>query len=291
MFARLVHDWSRRSNGPFVRMNCAAIPEGLLESELFGHEKGAFTSAVSHRIGRFETAHRGTIFLDEVGEIPLSLQPKLLRVLQEHEFERLGSTRTMRVNVRVIAATNKGLNRLVENGQFRADLFYRLNVFPIELPPLRQRREDIPPLVSHFVEKAAERIRRPAPDIPPAAMAAMIDHPWPGNVRELENFIERAVILSSNGVLQIPPLKANIQTAQAMRQECATLYNIEREHIIHVLETTGWVIGGRHGAAAKLGLPRTTLISKMKRLEIAHERKTPSGRTVRQEVDPTPCFE
>src|SRR5207244_10337925 len=194
----------------------AATPSGLLESELFGHEKGAFTGAIMRKAGRFEVADKGTLFLDEVGDIPLELQPKLLRVLQEHEFERLGSTRTTRVDVRVIAATNQGLNRLVETGQFRADLFYRLNVFPIELPPLRQRREDIPPLVNHFVKKAAERIRRPAPDIPPAAMAAMIDHAWPGNVRELENFIERAVILSSNGVLQIPPLKANIQTAQAM---------------------------------------------------------------------------
>jgi formate hydrogenlyase transcriptional activator len=276
LFARLVHDWSRRSNEPFVRMNCAAIPEGLLESELFGHERGAFTGAVGHRIGRFEAAHRGTIFLDEVGEIPLSLQPKLLRVLQEHEFERLGSTHTKRVDVRVIAAANQALSRLVEAGEFRADLFYRLNVFPIELPPLRQRREDIPTLVHHFAKKAAERIHRPVPDVPPVAMAAMIDHPWPGNVRELENFIERAVILSPDGVLQIPPLKTKIQAAQA-QQGCATLYSFEREHIIHVLETTGWVVGGRHGAAAKLGLPRTTLIAKMKRLKIAQKRSTTWG--------------
>jgi formate hydrogenlyase transcriptional activator len=286
LFARLVHDWSRRSNEPFIRMSCAAIPEGLLESELFGHEKGAFTSAVCQRIGRFEAAHRGTIFLDEVGEIPLSLQPKLLRVLQEHEFERLGSTHTMRVDVRVIAATNRSLGRLLETGQFRADLFYRLNVFPIELPPLRERPEDIPPLVRHFAKKAAERIHRPVPDVPPLAMAAMVDHPWPGNVRELENFIERAVILSPNGVLRIPPLNAKIQEARAILPESATLYNMERKHIIHILETTGGVIGGRHGAAIKLGLPRTTLISKMKRLEIAQERNRPWERSVRQQVNP-----
>ena len=268
LFASLIHDLSRRAGGPFIRLNCAAIPEGLLESELFGHEKGAFTSAFAQRIGRFEAANHGTLFLDEIGDIPLNLQSKLLRVLQEQEFERLGSTRTIRVNVRVIAATNRDLSELVEQQMFRMDLFYRINVFPITLPPLRERREDIARLARHFVLDAAARMRRPIPTIPPKAIQALIDHSWPGNVRELQNFIERAVIVSQNGVLSIPPFerKRNIS------DRGNTLNEVERDHILQMLDKTGWVLGGPAGAAHHLGLKRTTLISKLKRLGIRHAR-------------------
>jgi formate hydrogenlyase transcriptional activator len=268
LFASLLHDMSRRAGGPFIRLNCAAIPEGLLESELFGHEKGAFTGAVAQRVGRFEAANHGTLFLDEIGDMPLSLQSKLLRILQEQEFERLGGTRTMRVNVRVIAATNQDLSKLVEEQMFRMDLFYRINVFPIHLPPLRERREDIARLARHFTQEVAARMHGPVPTIPPAAMQTMMDHSWPGNVRELQNVIERAVILSENGVLSIPPLEAkrNILSSQVG----ATLNDVERDHILQVLDKTGWVLGGRAGAAQYLGLKRTTLISKMKRLGIRH---------------------
>jgi len=206
LFARLVHELSGRRGGPFVSLNCAAMPDGLLESELFGHEKGAFTSAIAQRIGRFEAANRGTLFLDEIGDIPLVLQPKLLRVLQEQEFERLGSCRTLRVDVRVIAATNRDLSSMVDKREFRNDLFYRLNVFPILLPPLRERREDIAPLTHHFVNKVAERMRKPISSIPQEAMEAMMNHSWPGNVRELQNFLERAVILAEGGVLRTSTL-------------------------------------------------------------------------------------
>jgi formate hydrogenlyase transcriptional activator len=264
LFAGLIHELSRRSNGPFIRLNCAAIPEGLLESELFGHEKGAFTSAIAQRIGRFEAANQGTLFLDEIGDIPISLQTKLLRVLQEREFERLGSARTMRVDVRVIAATNKNLSELVAEQTFRMDLFYRLNVFPITLPPLRDRREDIPGLVQHFVDNAAANIQRPIRTITCDAMRTLMDHHWPGNVRELQNVIERAVILSEEGILRIPRL----ERMRAVESSQSTLNEMERDYIWKVLDETNWVIGGPRGAARRLGLPRTTLISKMKKLGV-----------------------
>ncbi len=271
LFARLIHEQSQRSTGPFVRLNCAAIPDGLLESELFGHEKGAFTSAVTQRTGRFEAAHRGTLFLDEIGEIPPSLQPKLLRVLQEQEFERLGSSRTVSVDVRVIAATNRDLTTLVEQKTFRMDLFYRLNVFPLTLPPLRDRREDIPNLVRHFASGASARMRRPIRSIPPETIQTLMQHCWPGNVREMQNVIERAVILAEDGVLRVPLFepKRDVQTAPSSG---ATLSEVERDYIVHVLDETGWLIGGPSGAARYLGLPRTTLISKMRRLGIQHGR-------------------
>lgn len=264
LFAGLIHELSRRSQGPFIRLNCAAIPEGLLESELFGHEKGAFTGAVAQRVGRFEAANHGTLFLDEIGDIPFNLQAKLLRVLQEQEFERLGSSRTIRVDVRVIAATNRDLSRLVEEKTFRMDLFYRLNVFPITLPPLRARSEDIPRLAQHFIDDAAQRMQRPIRAIPPEAMQALMDHYWPGNVRELQNCIERAVILSQDGVLRIPPFEPR-RSVLGMPFG-GTLEDAERDHILQTLGETGWVLGGSAGAARRLGLPRTTLISKMKKL-------------------------
>ena len=271
LFAGLIHELSRRSDGPFIRLNCAAIPEGLLESELFGHEKGAFTSDIAQRIGRFEAANQGTLFLDEIGDVPLSLQTKLLRVLQEREFERLGSARTMRVDVRVIAATNKNLEAMLADGSFREDLYYRLNVFPITLPPLRDRREDIPCLAWHFVRNAAARFKRPIRTIPSDAMQTLLDHHWPGNVRELQNVIERAVILSEEGILRIPRLERmrDVESSQS------TLNEMERNYIWKVLDETNWVIGGPSGAARRLGLPRTTLISKMKKLGV---RPRPSAR-------------
>jgi formate hydrogenlyase transcriptional activator len=271
LLAGLVHELSRRRGGPFIRLNCAAIPEGLLESELFGHEKGAFTSAIAQRVGRFESAHRGTLFLDEIGDIPASLQPKLLRVLQEQEFERLGSTRTLRVDVRVIAATNRNLAKLVEEQAFRMDLFYRLSVFPITLPALRDRHEDIPCLVRHFVAKAAARMQRTIRAIPSEAMRAMTEYSWPGNVRELQNLIERAVILSEDGVLRVPRLDMAREAASA-HSAGETLSEVERDHILQVLDDSDWVVGGPSGAARRLGLPRTTLISKMKKLRIPHSR-------------------
>lgn len=269
LFGRLIHNLSGRRGGPLVSLNCAAIPEGLLESELFGHERGAFTSAIAQRTGRFEAANRGTLFLDEIGDIPLALQPKLLRILQEQEFERLGSNRTIRVDVRVIAATNKTLSNLVEEGKFRADLFYRLNVFPIVLPPLRERREDIPDLVHHLVMKAAERMRKPIRRIPAEAMEVMIDYSWPGNIREPQNFVERAVILAEDGVLRISTLEFKAMSSSA-QFGAGTLCEVQRERILQVLEETNWVIGGLRGAAAVLGLPRTALIAKMRKLGISH---------------------
>ena len=239
--------------------------------KLFGHEKGAFTSAVAQRTGRFEAAHGGTLFLDEVGEIPPSLQPKLLRVLQEQEFERLGSSRTVSVDVRVIAATNRDLATLVEEKTFRMDLFYRLNVFPITLPPLRERREDIPSLIRHFASQAAMRMRRPIRSISPETLQALEQHSWPGNVRELQNVIERAVILAVDGVLRVPFFepKRDIQTATASG---TTLQEMERDYIVQVLNKTRWQVGGPSGAARYLGVQRTTLISKMRRLGISHGR-------------------
>jgi formate hydrogenlyase transcriptional activator len=276
LFASLIHNQSNRRNKPFIRLNCAAMPEGLIESELFGHEKGAFTSAITNRVGRFESANGGTLFLDEIGDIPLSLQPKLLRVLQEQEFERLGGNRTLRVNVRVVAATNRNLAALVHERQFRSDLFYRLNVFPIELPPLRERLEDIPLLVRHFVNKAAVRMGKPIPLVPPDVMEAMTAYPWYGNVRELQNFIERAVILSQNDILQIST-KELTRESRAVDRQGGTLGQIERNHIVHTLEESSWVIGGRRGAATRLGLPRTTLISKMRKLGISRSENTRSA--------------
>jgi formate hydrogenlyase transcriptional activator len=259
VIAQAIHTYSRRRDRPFVKLNCAAIPLGLLESELFGHEKGAFTGAVGQKIGRFEAANGGTLFLDEIGDIPLELQAKLLRVLQEQEFERLGSTYTHRVNVRVVAATNQDLATLVAEKRFRMDLYYRLNVFPVALPPLRRRTEDIPMLVAHFVRKYSERMAKQIGKIGSAAMDELVRYPWPGNVRELQNFIERAVILTNGDVLQLSELPSNPMLPTGP----ATLADAERDHILNALEESNWVVGGASGAAARLGVKRTTLISKM----------------------------
>jgi formate hydrogenlyase transcriptional activator len=276
LIARAIHHLSARRERTLVKVNCAAIPTGLLESELFGHEKGAFTGAIAQRIGRFELAHRGTIFLDEVGDIPLELQPKLLRVLQEQEFERLGSVRTTRVDVRVVAATNVDLAQKVAANQFRSDLYYRLNVFPIMIPPLRERKEDIPLLVRYFAQKYARRMKKPIDAIPMKAMAALIDYHWPGNVRELENFVERSVILSHGAELQIPlaELRGRLNlpatvSPNASSAGIATLEHAEREHIIRALREAEWIVGGPKGAANRLGMKRTTLQSRIKKLGIA----------------------
>ena len=244
-----------------MKLNCAAIPLGLLESELFGHEKGAFTGAVAQKIGRFEAANGGTLFLDEIGDIPLELQAKLLRVLQEQEFERLGSTYTHRVNVRVVAATNQDLAALVAEKRFRMDLYYRLNVFPINIPPLRQRLEDIPMLVAHFVRRYAERMAKRIETITSDAMEALVRYPWPGNIRELQNIIERAVILTKGDVLHLSALPSS----PAVSTEPVTLEEAERDHILNALRESNWVVGGATGAAARLGVKRTTLISKMRK--------------------------
>ena len=270
LIARAVHRMSRRKERAFVKVNCAAIPSGLLESELFGHEKGAFTGAVNQKIGRLELANQGTLFLDEVGEIPLELQPKLLRVLQDHEFERLGGIRTIKVNLRLIAATNRDLPKSVSEQKFRSDLFYRLNVFPIRVPPLRDRRPDIPMLVRYFVHKYAPRMDRQIETIPSEAMAALTNYPWPGNVRELENLIERSVILSEGSALHVPLAELHAQTASHGIAD-HTLESAEREHIVRVLRETGGLISGPTGAARKLGVKRTTLQSKMQRLEITRK--------------------
>jgi formate hydrogenlyase transcriptional activator len=271
LIARAVHNLSSRRDRTFVKLNCAAIPTGLLESELFGHEKGAFTGAIATKIGRFELADRGTIFLDEVGEIPLELQVKLLRVLQEQEFERLGSTRTIRVNVRVIAATNRDLDRMVTDQRFRSDLYYRLKVFPITVPPLRDRPEDISLLIRHFAQKFALRMKKRIESIPVEAMQALQAYPWPGNVRELENFVERAVILSSGPKLFVP-LSELKRPPAVVNGSVATLEDAEREHILKALRETNWVIGGASGAAARLGMKRTTLQSKMQKLGVVRPR-------------------
>jgi formate hydrogenlyase transcriptional activator len=267
LIARAIHNISSRCGRPFVKLNCAAIPLDLLESELFGHERGAFTGAIAQRIGRFELADKGTLFLDEVGDIPLALQPKLLRVLQEQEFERLGSTRTHQVDVRLVAATNRGLTEMAKRGEFRSDLYYRLNVFPILLPPLRARREDIPALVAHFIEIFGRRTGRQIQHIPPETMAALSSYQWPGNIRELQNLIERAVILSNYGVLP-NPLPTTVSEDAIIFPAATTLRDSERTLILDTLEAAGWVIGGPKGAAAKLGLKRTTLICKMQKLRI-----------------------
>jgi formate hydrogenlyase transcriptional activator len=274
LIAHAIHNASQRYGRAFIKLNCAAIPLDLLESELFGHEKGAFTGAIAQKIGRFEMADKGTLFLDEVGDIPSVLQPKLLRVLQEQEFERLGSGRTHKVNVRLVAATNRNLERMVARGQFRSDLYYRLNVFPILLPALRERREDIPVLVTHFVKMFSRRMGKQVDSIPPETMSAFQWHSWPGNIRELQNLVERAVILSRDGVLPNPlfqrrtgPINVSIQRPQAY-QLSMTSEDSDRALIMETLEQVGWVVGGLRGAAAKLGLKRTTLLAKMRRLGI-----------------------
>jgi len=274
LVARAIHHTSARHGRPFVKLNCAAIPFDLLESELFGHEKGAFTGAVAQKIGRFELADGGTLFLDEIGDIPLALQPKLLRVLQEQEFERLGSCRTHHVSVRLIAATHRDLTALVQRNEFRSDLYYRLNVFPVVVPPLRDRREDIPPLVAHFVERFAQRMGKHIEHIPSQTLGALLSHAWPGNVRELQNVVERAVICANDGVLA-DVLGASNQSAPMPIPDAASthprgqFWTFERSLILRELEAAGWVVGGTDGAAERLGLKRTTLIGKMKRLGIA----------------------
>jgi len=268
LIARAIHRLSRRHDRPFIKVNCAAIPTGLLESELFGHEKGAFTGAISQKIGRMELANGGTLFLDEVGEIPLELQPKLLRVLQDQEFERLGSTRTIKVNLRLVAATNRDLARSIGERQFRSDLFYRLNVFPIQLPPLRERREDIPMLVRHFVRKFASRMDQHIETIPNETIRALTEWSWPGNVRELENLMERSVIMSEGRALRVPLAELSVQGGGTAEQSDHTLNSAERAHIIRILRETKGVLSGPDGAAHRLGLKRTTLQSKMQRLKI-----------------------
>ena len=271
LIAHAIHNLSSRSGRGFVRVNCAAIPLDLLESELFGHEKGAFTGAIAQKVGRFELADKGTLFLDEVGDIPAALQPKLLRVLQEQEFERLGSARTHKVDVRVVAATHRNLEDMVRRDQFRSDLYYRINVFPVLLPPLRARREDIQPLVMHFVEKFGRRIGKQVEHIPQDTMSALTCYEWPGNIRELQNLVERAVILSNDGVLP-NPLPSSGAESIAVPGVAGTLQDAERAVILQTLEQVGGVIGGPKGAAAKLGLARTTLIHKMEKLGIYRPR-------------------
>jgi len=298
LIAQAVHNISPRSGQPFVRLNCAAIPFDLLESELFGHEKGAFTGAFAQKIGRFEMADKGTLFLDEIGDIPLPLQPKLLRVLQEQEFERLGSGRTHRINVRVIAATHRDLAEMVKRNEFRSDLYYRLNVFPVMLPPLRERRQDIGLLVSHFVEMFGRKMGKRITCIPNETLSALIAYPWPGNVRELQNLIERAVILSNNGVLPNPlptldknavtnPLPVSDKNPLTVTPSQGTFNDSTRALILQALQEAGWVIGGSGGAADRLGLKRTTLIAKMKKLGISRPvRKDDTSRAMRQDIGP-----
>jgi formate hydrogenlyase transcriptional activator len=274
LIARAIHNLSARCGRPFIKLNCAAIPFDLLESELFGHERGAFTGAIAQKIGRFEMADKGTLFLDEVGDIPPGLQPKLLRVLQEQEFERLGSTRTQQVNIRLVAATNRNLAGMVKRGEFRSDLYYRLNVFPIPLPPLRDRRDDIPALVEHFVEIYSRRMDKQIEHIPPGTMSALTSYQWPGNIRELQNFIERSVIVSSGSGLSAPlgSLQAAAETGSI---EATTLEDVEREHIRKILEQTRWVVAGPNGAAARLGIKRSTLYFRMQKLGISRSNREP----------------
>jgi formate hydrogenlyase transcriptional activator len=275
LIAHAIHNASQRCGRAFIKLNCAAIPLDLLESELFGHEKGAFTGAIAQKIGRFEMADKGTLFLDEVGDIPPALQPKLLRVLQEQEFERLGSGRTHKVDVRLVAATNRDLVKMVARGQFRSDLYYRLNVFPLLLPALRERREDIPILVTHFVKLFSRRMGKQVDSIPPETMSAFQWHSWPGNIRELQNLVERAVILSRDGVFPNPlhkkqtePMIPSLDRTRTFHSSL-TLEDSDRALIVETLEQAGWIVGGPRGAAAKLGLKRTTLLAKMRRLGIS----------------------
>jgi formate hydrogenlyase transcriptional activator len=269
LIARAIQGLSPRNARPFVKLNCAAIPTGLLESELFGHERGSFTGAISQKIGRLEVAHQGTLFLDEIGDIPLELQPKLLRALQEHEFERLGSTRTQKVDVRIVAATHRDLEGMILEKQFRSDLYYRLNVFPMHVPALRERPEDISLLVQHFVQQATRRMRKTIDTVPSETMEALIHYRWPGNIRELENVIERAVILSPGPVLRLSPrdLRSRIAPSQNTDRH-QTLEEVERNHILKTLKETKWVLSGPSGAAARLGLNRSTLYFRMKKLGI-----------------------
>jgi formate hydrogenlyase transcriptional activator len=283
VIARAIHEASPRRHNRFVALNCAAIPSALLESELFGHERGAFTGACTQTKGRFQMAEGGTLFLDEIGDMPLELQPKLLRALQEREFERLGSTQTVRVNVRVVAATNQDLGQLVSKKLFRADLFYRLNVIPICLPPLRERVQDILALTEFFVAKFAASLNKPIDLIPDEVMTILQAHDWPGNIRELQNFIERAVLFSPGSVLRLP--LGLRQTAPERSEGAArTLADADREHILETLEQSNWLIGGQDGAASRLGLPRTTLIYKMRKLGI-QTRRSLGARPIRPLVD------
>jgi formate hydrogenlyase transcriptional activator len=270
LIARAIHKFSGRRERPFVKLNCAAIPTGLLESELFGHEKGAFTGAIAQKVGRFEIANRGTIFLDEVGEIPLELQAKLLRVLQEQEFERLGGTRTIRVDVRLVAASNRDLVQMVEDRQFRSDLYYRLCVFPINMPPLRERAEDIPLLVRHFAKRYAGQFGKPITSVPSKVMTALCEYAWPGNVREMENLIERSVILSKGAFLDVP--LGELRSRADKPASAQTLEDLERKHILDVLTASRWVLSGPSGAAARLGMKRTSLQYKMQKLGISRPR-------------------
>jgi len=274
LIARAIHNLSSRCGRPFIKLNCAAIPFDLLESELFGHEKGAFTGAIAQKIGRFELADKGTLFLDEVGDIPLALQPKLLRVLQEQEFERLGSGRTHQVDVRLVAATHRNLVEMVKRNEFRSDLYYRLNVFPVPLPPLRARREDIPALVEHFVEIYARRIGRPIDQISPETISELTSYAWPGNIRELQHFIERSVILTSGNVLEAP-LASLRKAAEVQAIGPITMEDAERDHIRKTLEQTRWVVSGPNGAAARLGIKRSTLYFRMQKLGISRTHKDP----------------
>jgi formate hydrogenlyase transcriptional activator len=269
VIARAIHDASPRGPQRFVAINCAAIPAALLESELFGHERGAFTGAVTQRTGRFQAAHRGTLFLDEIGELPIDIQPKLLRALQEREFERVGSSQTTRVDVRIVAATNQDLWRMVKEHQFRADLFYRLNVFPITVPPLRERRQDIRLLVAHFLRIFAERQGKSIERVPEDVMRAVERYSWPGNIRELQNFIERSVILTRGTELQVPV--AELKNTGKLIAGGRTLADANRVHIMATLRKTNWVVGGRNGAATRLGVNRTTLIAKMRKLGICRD--------------------
>ncbi len=272
LIARSIHSMSDRADRPFVKVNCAAMPLDLLESELFGHEKGAFTGAVAQRPGRFEIAHGGTLFLDEIGDMPLASQPKLLRVLQEGEFERVGSSRTQRVDVRLIAATHRDLKAMARSNEFRSDLYYRLNVFPVALPPLRERRDDIVPLVRHFIERFSRRLGKEITCVPQESLLSMLAHDWPGNIRELQNVIERAVILSRDGVF--PDLRGQIcsePVADTAPRQGRSFY--ERDTIVKTLQETNWVVGGARGAAVKLGIKRTTLIARMKKFGIECERR------------------
>jgi formate hydrogenlyase transcriptional activator len=268
LIAQAVHNRSGRRDRAFIKVNCAAIPSGLLESELFGHEKGAFTGAIMRKPGRFELADKGTLFLDEVGDIPVELQAKLLRVLQEREFERLGSTRTQQVDVRVVAATHRDLKQMVEEGTFRNDLYYRLHVFPLAVPALRDRREDIPFIVRHFVDKYSQRMKRQIETISPRTMEVLEDYAWPGNVRELQNFIERAVILSPGTSLRAPLDELTQETVHSSPTHLSTLEEMEREHVLRALKESNWITGGPKGAAAKLGMKRTTLAYRIRKLGI-----------------------
>lgn len=269
LIAKAIHNLSRRASHQFVKLNCAAIPANLLEAELFGHERGAFTGAVNQRIGRFETAHRGTFFLDEIGDLPLELQPKLLRVLQEQEFERLGSSRTIKTDVRLVAATHQNLLDKIEDGEFRRDLYYRLNIFPILLPPLRERREDIAPLANHFARLCGAKMQKQVREISPLTLKVLLEHDYPGNVRELQNLIERAVIRTPNGVLRPEHMKVEaIGAKKQILNAPQTLADFERIFILQTLRENNWQVGGKTGAATRLGLKRSTLNSKMEKLGI-----------------------